>query len=114
MGQNFIKFNEQKPKNLLLEFDSSEFVDLLMGCFRFNPLGRISCKEACLNSYFSSEPLPSKPENLPGIKNTDEISPDDSRKGGRKRKRGHELNVENNHMETLQDNLPRVAKKLLF
>merc|ERR1712150_154785 len=110
--QNFIKFNEQKPKNLQMEFDSSEFVDLLSGCFRFNPLGRISCKEACMNSYFQTEPLPSKPENLPGIRNNDEISPEESSrtKGGRKRKRGQEM-IENSN-ETLQDNLPRVAKKL--
>ena len=107
--QNFIKFNEQVPQNLLLEFDSSEFVDLMQACFRFNPLGRISCKEACMSSYFTSEPLPSLPENLPGIR-VDDTSPEDGRKG-RKRKR-EAINGEVG--ETLADNLPRVAKKLLF
>lgn len=64
---NFIEFTPNDPMDLHLLFSaaSEDAIDLLQKCFTFDPKYRITAAQALAHPYFSNEPFPTSPHDLP-------------------------------------------------
>mmetsp|Transcript_19998 Transcript_19998/g.29950 ORF Transcript_19998/g.29950 Transcript_19998/m.29950 type:complete len:329 (-) Transcript_19998:99-1085(-) len=63
-------YEETKPKpwKTLFPAAKEDAIDLMRSILRFNPKKRFSASEALKHEYFTNEPLPTSPDNMPTIR----------------------------------------------